>query len=201
MIITIDGPSGVGKGTVVRLLAQHYGFASMDTGLLFRRVAYLLLQQGGDPHNETDILKAAADLERTEAVPATEFRTEAISQTASKISMVLPLREKLLEVQRHFAEIKGNAIFDGRDMGTVVFPQADKKIFLTASTKIRAERRLKDLENQGLIGDFEEILRGIEERDLRDATRVIAPTKPAEDAFILDTSHLSIDDVFKKCVS
>lgn len=201
MIITVDGLSGVGKGTVARLLAQHYGFVFMDTGLLFRRVAYLLLQQGGDPSSEADVLKAAEDLDSTIHTPLSYFRTEEISQTASKISTHPALRQALLRVKRAFAMKEGNAVFDGRDMGTVVFPEADKKIFLTASAEIRAERRLKDLENQGIKGDFDEILKGIKERDLRDSTRSVAPTKPALDAFILDTSHLSIQDVFKECVS
>jgi cytidylate kinase len=201
MIITVDGLSGVGKGTVARLLAEHYGFVFMDTGLLFRRVAYLLLQQGGDPSKEADVLKAAEDLDTTTNIPLAHFRTEEISQTASKISTHPALRQALLRVKRTFALKEGNAVFDGRDMGTVVFPEAEKKIFLIASPEIRAERRLKDLENQGIKGDLEEILKGIKERDLRDSTRSVAPTKPALDAFVLDTSHLSIQEVFKECVS
>lgn len=201
MIITVDGPSGVGKGTLVRLLAHHYGFAFMDTGLLFRRVAYLLLHEKQGPYEERDILAAADLLEETNSLTPSVFRTEEVSRVASQISVCAPLRQKLVLIKRQFAEQEGNVIFDGRDMGTVVFPDADKKIFLTASSKVRAQRRLKDLENQGLSADFEGILSNIQERDLRDATRSIAPTKAAVDALVLDTSDLSIEDVFGKCVS
>jgi CMP/dCMP kinase len=201
MIITVDGPSGVGKGTLVRKLAHHYGFAWMDTGLLFRRVAYVLVQQQGDPQNQEDILHAADHMGGTDTLPAAVFRTERISQLASQISTCAALREKMVHFMHQFAHTEGNALFDGRDMGTVVFPHAQRKIFLIASPEIRAQRRLKDLENQGLSGSFEDILASIQERDLRDATRSIAPTKPAADALVIDTSSLSIDDVFNKCVS
>lgn len=201
MIITVDGFSGVGKGTLARRLASYYGFSFMDTGLLFRRVAYVLLQQQGDPDKEEDVLKAADDMTQADKVPMVQLRTEEVSQTASKISTYASLREKLLIVKRDFAAHEGNAVFDGRDMGTVVFPSADKKIFLKASAEIRAARRLKDLESQGIEGNLEQILQSIQERDLRDATRAIAPTQPAADAFILDTSELSIEEVFQACVS
>ena len=201
MIITVDGFSGVGKGTLARRLATHYGFAFMDTGLLFRRVAYVLLQQQGNPEKEKDVLNAAADIAQTDNIPMVQFRTENVSQTASKISTYQSLREKLLKIKHDFAAREGNAVFDGRDMGTVVFPQSDKKIFLKASAQIRAERRLRDLEAQGIKGNLVEILKSIQERDLRDATRAVAPTKPALDAFVLDTSTLSIEEVFQACVS
>jgi cytidylate kinase len=202
MIITIDGPSGVGKGTVARLLAEHYGFSYLDTGLLFRQVAFLFLQQKGDLNKEEDVLKALNNLDLQSEASSSKLRTDEISQVASKISTYPALRKELLAQQREFAKLKENkVVFDGRDMGTVVFPDAEKKIFLEASAEVRAKRRVKDLESQGMQAEFQDILISIQERDLRDATRSIAPTKPASDALIIDTSDLSIEAVFQKCVS
>ncbi|MDC0349262.1 (d)CMP kinase [Alphaproteobacteria bacterium] len=202
MIITIDGPSGVGKGTVARLLAKHYKFSYLDTGLLFRQVAFLLLTQKGDLNKEEDVLKALSALDLQSESASSKLRTDEVSQAASKISTYLALRKELLIRQREFATSKENkVVFDGRDMGTVVFPDAEKKIFLEASAEVRAKRRVDDLEGKGLQAEFQEILQSIQERDLRDATRAIAPTKPASDALIIDTSDLSIEDVFQRCVS
>ena len=202
MIITIDGPSGVGKGTVARLLAEHYGLSYLDTGLLFRQVAFLFLQQKGDLSKEEDVLKALNSLDLQSEASSSKLRTDEISQVASKISTYPALRKELLARQREFAKSKENkVVFDGRDMGTVVFPDAEKKVFLEASAEVRAKRRVKDLENQGMQAEFQDILTSIQERDLRDATRSIAPTKPASDALIIDTSDLSIESVFQKCVS
>ena len=202
MIITIDGPSGVGKGTVARLLAEHYGFSYLDTGLLFRQVAFFFLHLKGDLSKEEDVLRALRSLDLQSEPSSSNLRTDEISQVASKISIYPALRKELLARQREFAKSKQNkVVFDGRDMGTVVFPEAEKKVFLDASAEVRAKRRVKDLESQGMQVEFQDILTNIQERDLGDATRAIAPTKPASDALIIDTSDLSIEGVFQKCVS
>lgn len=201
MIITVDGFSGVGKGTLAKRLADYYGYAYMDTGLLFRRVAYVLLHQKGSPEREADILRAADHIQETEGLGPKNLRVEEVSQMASKISTYPALRQRLVQIKRAFAAQHSHTVFDGRDMGTEVFPQAEKKIFLFASPEVRAQRRYDDLKSQGIDSNFGDVLKNIQERDLRDSTRQIAPTKPAPDAFILDTSNLSKEEVFKTCVS
>ena len=199
MIIAVDGPSGVGKGTLSRALAEHYNLAFLDTGLIYRQAALLTLESNGDPQNESDVLKAieSFSFDNTEDP---RLRTEAISQGSSQLAVHLSVRQRLLELQQEFAQNPQGAILDGRDIGTMVLPHADKKIYLTAHTEVRAERRFTELQSRGMEATFDQVLADVKARDKRDAGRTHNPLRPADDAFILDTSYLSKDEVFQKAL-
>ena len=189
-MIAVDGPAASGKGTIARSLAKHFGLPHMDTGLLYRAVALNLWRWGGDPANEFEALRACSDLALDPADE--ELRSEPVSEIASRISAYPSVRTALLERQRAFAGQPGGAVLDGRDIGTVIAPGADVKLFVSASPAVRAERRFRELEKRGMPAGHAEVLADIRARDERDSTRAVAPLRPADDAILLDTSDLDV---------
>ncbi len=208
VVITIDGPSGSGKGTLSQMLARHLGYHLLDSGALYRLVALAAMNKGIDLHNESAVCEVATGLDVVfslknsgsaqillEGVEVTDaIRQEAVSMGASQVAAYLGVRAALLERQREFAVAPG-LIADGRDMGTTVFPNAQTKLFLTASAEARAERRYKQLRAKGESVDMGELVRDIRERDERDSNRNISPLRPAEDAVIIDSTAMTIDEV------
>ena len=209
MIITIDGPSGTGKTTIAKKVAERLGFTYFDTGALYRSFAWYCHTKGIDdedidailkliPHFDFQLLSENGDRKYFccgEEVTK-EIRTEEISWLSSKISKIKEVRENLKQIQIDFAK-KRNAVFEGRDLGTVIFPDADLKIFLTAAEKIRAERRYKEVVEKDPDSSFEEVYEKLKQRDQQDQKRAIAPLKKAADAVEIDTSHLTIDQVIE----
>ncbi len=189
-VIAVDGPAASGKGTIARALAKHFGLSHMDTGLLYRHVALNLWRWGGDPGNEFEALRACDNLGADDDDP--ELRSEPVSRIASAISAYPSVRAVLLERQQDFAARPGGAVLDGRDIGTVVAPGAQVKLFVTASPEVRARRRLKELEGRGMHTHFDEVLADIHARDERDSSRAVAPLCAADDAVELDTSELDV---------
>jgi cytidylate kinase len=204
MIVAIDGPSASGKGTLSKHLADHLGFAHLDTGKIYRAVGMMVVRGGGDPADESVALKAAKSLEpSTFADP--ELGGDIAAVAASKVAAIMSVRDLLLQFQRDFAAappggLKG-AVLDGRDIGTVVCPEAEIKLYVTASTDIRAERRHKELLECGESSIYARVLQDMKERDERDTNRSVAPLKPAEDAFILDTSDLDAEQAFSAALA
>ena len=186
-MIAVDGPAASGKGTIARALAKHFGLPHMDTGLLYRAVALNLWRWGGDPGNEFAALRACDDIGVEPDDP--ELRSEPVSKIASLISAYPSVRAALLNRQQDFARQPGGAVLDGRDVGTVIAPDADVKLFVTARPEARAERRLRELEGRGMTAHYEDVLADIRSRDERDSNRAVAPLKPAPDALLLDTSE------------
>jgi CMP/dCMP kinase len=199
MIIAVDGPAASGKGTLGRRLAAHYGLRHLDTGLLYRAVAKSMLERA---HRLDDVEQAvnAAKMLDPMAFDETELRRHAVGETASVISAIPQVRAALLAFQRDFGRTPPGAVLDGRDIGTVVFPDAEIKIFVTASPEARARRRAAELERAGERIDYPDVLADIRRRDQRDSERAAAPLKPAPDAHLLDTTHLDIDAAFRAAV-
>ena len=208
MIIAIDGPAAAGKGTLAGRLADQFGLAILDTGILYRAVGIKLVREGGDP----DDASAAADVARALApadLDADDLRTDAAADAASRVSAVPAVRQALLEFQRAFAEnppdiASGNAngaILDGRDIGTVVCPNADCKLFITADVEVRAKRRFLELRERGLDAIHGRVLADMKERDARDSDRAVSPLEPAKDALQLDTSEMDADQAFAAALS
>jgi len=189
-VIAVDGPAASGKGTIARAIAAHYGVPHMDTGLLYRAVALNLWRWGGDAASEFEALRAADMLSIDPADD--ELRSEPVSRIASSVSAYPSVRAALLKRQQDFAGQTGGAVLDGRDIGTVIAPEADVKLFVTASPEVRAQRRVRELLERGMPGHYEDVLADIRARDARDASRLVAPLKPAPDAIILDTSELDL---------
>ncbi len=200
MIIAVDGPSASGKGTLARRLAAAFGFAHLDTGLLYRAVGAAVLAAGGDPADPAAAVAAARKLDLTALDPAL-LRREEIGQAASMVAPIPEVRAALLDHQRRFAAAppgaKAGAVLDGRDIGTVVCPQAEVKIFVTASADQRARRRHKELLERGEASIYARVEAEMRARDHRDSERAAAPLRPAEDAEILDTDALSADEAFR----
>ena len=199
MIIAVDGPVAAGKGTLARRLAEALDCAYLDTGSIYRAVAARILAGGGDPEDPATAAAAAraltpADLERD------DLRLEQVGQAASQVAAIPAVREALLAFQRDFASRppggKGGAVLDGRDIGTVVCPDADKKFFLTASVEARAARRHKELIARGERSIYARVLQDLRERDARDSGRATAPLRAADDAVRLDTSGMDADEAF-----
>jgi cytidylate kinase len=190
-VIAVDGPAASGKGTIARALAAALSLPHMDTGLLYRAVALNLWRWGGDPSNEFEALRACGDLGFDPDDP--ELRSEPVSKIASAISAYPSVRTALLERQQDFARQPGGAVLDGRDIGSVIAPEAEVKLFVTATPEIRAERRMRELEARGMHAHFEEVLADILARDERDSTRAVAPLKQAPDSILLDTSALDVE--------
>jgi cytidylate kinase len=197
-VIAVDGPAASGKGTIARALAKHFGLPHMDTGVLYRAVALNLWRWGGDPANEFEALRAANDLNLDSDDP--ELRSEPVSKLASVVSAYSSVRTALLKRQRDFAGQEGGAVLDGRDIGTVIVPKADVKLFVTASPQVRAERRLKELESKGMHVHYDDVLADLRARDERDSRRTVAPLKPARDAILLDTSALGIAEAIAEAI-
>jgi cytidylate kinase len=199
MIIAIDGPAASGKGTLAKRLADHYGLRHLDTGLIYRAVAKALLDAGHSPRNQARAVAAAESLDPTRFdEPA--LKSQAIGEAASVISAIPEVRGALLAFQRRFGREPGGAVLDGRDIGTVIFPGAEVKIFVTAAPEVRARRRLAELEAAGAAADAAEVLADIRRRDERDMTRAAAPLRPAADAHLLDTTQLDIDAAFRAAI-
>jgi len=204
VIIAIDGPAAAGKGTLARRLAREFDFAYLDTGALYRAVGLTLLKRGINPADTTAAEEASANLDLS-LFDDPELRTEATGGAASKVAAMPAVRANLLDFQKNFASNppggKKGAVLDGRDIGTVVCPDADLKLFVTASAEVRAERRRLEMEGRGQAADFDAILADVRARDERDMGRKDAPLKPAEDALLLDTSNLDIDAVFLRAAN
>ena len=198
LVIAVDGPAASGKGTIARALANHLGLPHMDTGLLYRAVALKLWRWGGDPNVEFEALRACDDLGFDH--DDEELRSEPVSRIASRISSYPSVREALLERQKDFAGQAGGAVLDGRDIGTVIAPNANAKLFVTASAEVRAQRRVRELLTRGMPGHYDDVLLDIQARDERDANRDIAPLRQAEDADLLDTSDLDIDQSIARAI-
>jgi cytidylate kinase len=197
-VIAVDGPAASGKGTIARAVAQHYSLPHMDTGLLYRSVALKLWRWGGDASNEFEALRACDDLGFDPSDE--ELRSEPVSRIASKVSSYSSVRDALLQRQQDFAAQEGGAVLDGRDIGTVIAPDADAKLFVTARPEVRAQRRVRELLERGMPGHYEDVLLDIRARDERDATRDIAPLRQAIDADLLDTSDLDVDQAIAEAI-
>tara|TARA_R110000868_G_scaffold4533_1_gene28470 strand:- start:398 stop:1024 length:627 start_codon:yes stop_codon:yes gene_type:complete len=192
MIIAVDGPLASGKGTIAKALARHFGLPHLDTGALYRATAVAVLDAGIDPADESAAAAAARSLDIA-AIDETRIRTAAAGAMASRVAALPGVRAALYELQRDFAERPGGAILDGRDIGTVICPDADVKLYVTANAETRADRRWRELTAKGDPISYETVLAQTRERDSRDTERADAPMRPADDATLLDTSSLSID--------
>ncbi len=210
MVITIDGPAGSGKSTVAKIVAKELGFLYLDTGAIYRALGYLALSKGIDLNDEDKVVKLIDEMELDIKIQegsqriylnkediSEKIRTEEIGMAASTVSKHPKVRKALLDLQRRFA-LKNNLVAEGRDTGTVVFPEAKVKIFLTATPEVRAKRRLKELKEKGMHVNYNEILESILKRDRQDSERETAPLKPADDAVIIDTSELTVEEVVEK---
>ncbi|AOF97627.1 (d)CMP kinase [Sphingobium sp. RAC03] len=199
MIIAVDGPAASGKGTIAKALGRHYGVPVLDTGLLYRAVGLAVLKAGGDPDIESDALAACSFRDETLADPA--LRSEAVGSLASRVSVHQAVRDALVKRQRDFATQPGGAILDGRDIGTVIAPDAHAKLFVTASVHVRAQRRYQDALSHGGHPDMDSLIADIQARDTRDMSRDHAPLKVADGADLLDTSDLSIDAAVRQAIA
>jgi CMP/dCMP kinase len=198
-VIAIDGPAAAGKGTLARRLARHLGYAYLDTGLLYRAVGMRMLDAGTEPWDSSAATKVVEGL-AAEELNHPDLRSDEAAAAASHVAAIPSVRRALLAFQRRFAESPPNgeagAVLDGRDIGTVVCPSADLKLFVTASPEVRAVRRLKELRERGLEAIDNGVLREMQERDSRDSTRIVSPLVPASDAIVIDTTGLDPDAVF-----
>ncbi|MEI4234496.1 (d)CMP kinase [Roseovarius sp. D22-M7] len=191
--IAIDGPAAAGKGTIGRALAAHYGFAHLDTGLLYRATGRRMM-------SGLDAIEAAQSLQ-PEDLKADDLRTSDVSQAASHVAAIPEVRQALLDFQRAFARRAGGAVLDGRDIGTVICPEADVKLFVTASDAERARRRHKEMVESGHDVTPDAVMEDLRQRDERDSARAAAPLRPAEDAHRLDTSEMSIDEAIARAIA
>ncbi|MFL0585997.1 (d)CMP kinase [uncultured Sphingomonas sp.] len=199
MIIAVDGPAASGKGTIAKALARHYNLPHLDTGLLYRAVAATVRRLELDPTREADAVAACDFDELTLADPV--LREEEIGKLASVVSAHPLVRAALLQRQKRFAHQEGGAVLDGRDIGTVIAPDADAKLFIRATPTIRARRRHNELISHGASVSFDQVLADIRARDTRDSSRSTAPLVPANDAALLDTSFLSIEASIEKAIA
>ena len=198
MIIAVDGPTASGKGTIAKALAAHYGLPHLDTGLLYRAVGRQVALNGGDPDNEADAQTACTFPDSRLADP--ELRSEDTGGLASRVSVHPKVRLALYDRQRQFALQLGGAVLDGRDIATVIAPEAEVKLFVIASVAARAERRFREMRAAGRPVTLAEITADLAARDLRDATRSAAPLVQAEGAIVLDTSLLSPDEAISRAI-
>jgi CMP/dCMP kinase len=199
MIIAVDGPAASGKGTIARALAQHYGLPHLDTGLLYRAVAATVLREDLDPAREADAVSACSFEDYLLNDPW--LRTDEVGKAASVVSAHPLVRAALLNRQKKFARQPGGAVLDGRDIGTVIAPDADVKLFVKATPMIRAQRRHLELRKNGVLTSLDKVLADIRARDERDSKRSEAPMLQAPDASLLDTSFLSIDAAVQRAIA
>lgn len=197
MVVAIDGPAASGKGSLARRLAYHFGLGYLDTGLLYRAVGMRVLYADQKPEDVAAAIAAARAI-NAQDLANPKLRGERIGQAASVVSAMPEVRQALLEYQHRFAAMENGAVLDGRDIGTVICPAADYKFFITASLEARAKRRHKELQDYGVTVDYQSVYDDLVERDARDATRAVAPMKPAEDAVVIDTSGMTMNEVFEK---
>ena len=199
-VVAIDGPAAAGKGTVSKAVAEHFGFAHLDTGLLYRVVGRVALENVGPSLDEAEVISlltkvTEADLKRN------DLRTAAVAQAASKVAVIPEVRSALINFQRKFAARAGGAVLDGRDIGTVICPDADVKLFVTAVAEVRAQRRYEELLGRGEKTAYETVLENVKARDARDSERAVAPLVAAEDAITIDTSEMSIKTAINAAIA
>jgi len=199
MIIAIDGPAASGKGTIAKLVAAHYGLAHLDTGTLYRAVARDTLARGWDPADPRAALASARALDPSTLCDP-KLRAPGLGEAASVVANHPEVREELLAYQRTFARTKSGAVLDGRDIGTVICPDANVKLFVTATPEERARRRYLELKQAGVVMSETDLLADIKRRDERDKNRAAAPLRKAPDAYLLDTTNLAIDAAFKAAI-
>ena len=210
MIVAVDGPAGSGKGTVTKRIEKELGFLNLDTGATYRCVALEVLRRGISLNDEKEIIKVANEIDiqiKNEGEKdiillngedvSKEIRTKEVTQIVSQVSSIIPVREKMVEVQRNLAKGK-NVIVEGRDIGTVVFPNADIKIYLDASEEVRAKRRYEENKQNGIDTTYEEVLENVRMRDYNDMHKKVGALKKADDAILVDSTNLSIDEVVNK---
>jgi CMP/dCMP kinase len=200
LLIAVDGPAASGKGTIARALARHFGLPHMDTGMLYRAVALTMFRFGGDPKSEFEALRACEGVPQVDPTDD-ELRSEVVGSIASRISAYAGVRAALRDRQRHFAEQAAGAVLDGRDIGTVIAPEARVKIFVTATPEVRAQRRVRELLERGMPAHLEDVLVDIRARDARDAGREAAPLIQADDAELLDTSEMDVDEAIAAAIA
>src|SRR5579872_1237580 len=199
MIIAIDGPAASGKGTIARQIADVYGLHHLDTGLIYRAVAKAMLDAGHSPDNVAEATAAAVALDPAE-FDEQALKVQTITEAASVVAAIPEVRQALMNYQRQFATKPPGAVLDGRDIGTVIAPGADVKLFVIASPEVRAARRTRELQLRGEKASRDEVLADLRRRDERDSRRTAAPLKPAPDAHLLDTTHLDIDAAFRAAI-
>jgi len=199
ILIAVDGPAASGKGTIARALAKHYRLPHMDTGILYRAVALTMVRFGGDPASEFEAVRACEGTPQVDTADP-DLRSEIVGSIASRISAYPGVRAALLERQRNFAAQPSGAVLDGRDIGTVIAPNATAKLFVTASAEVRARRRVAELLARGIQAHLPDVLIDIRARDERDSGRDAAPLKQAEDADLLDTSEMDIDEAIAAAI-
>jgi len=204
VIIAVDGPAASGKGTLSRRLAKHLGYAHLDTGKIYRAVGQSVLLSGGDPSDPENALKAAREL-TPEALSDPNLTADTVATAASKVAVIDAVRAELLTFQQNFAKTppdgRPGAILDGRDIGTVVCPEANVKLFVDAGVEVRAERRYKELLDRGEKIIYARVLQELKDRDDRDRNRAVAPLIAASDAFVLDTSVLGPEEAFRAALA
>ncbi len=203
-IIAIDGPSASGKGTIARKLAAHYNFAHLDTGLLYRAVGMAVVNAGKDPSDPVAAEHAARTLNPAQLTDIENLRSDEAGVAASKVGAIPAVRTALLKFQKDFCTAppdgKKGAVLDGRDIGTIIAPDAPVKIFVTASPQARATRRFKELQDRGLSTTYNEVVADMQARDTRDSERATAPSKPASDAILLDTTDLTAEQALAEAI-
>jgi len=199
MIIAIDGPAASGKGTLGKRLAAHYGLRHLDTGLLYRAVAKAVIDSGHSPQDRAQATAAAHALDLA-GFDEVALKSQAVGEAASLVSAIPQVRAALLDLQRRFARQAPGAVLDGRDIGTVICPDADVKIFITAEPEVRANRRVLEFQARAEPANPADVLADIRRRDERDSSRAIAPLRPAADAHVLDTTRLDADAAFRAAV-
>lgn len=200
LLIAVDGPAASGKGTIARALARHFGLPHMDTGMLYRAVALSMFRFGGDPGSEFEAVRACEGLAQVDPSDE-ELRSEIVGSIASRISTYPGVRAALLDRQRQFAGQQSGAVLDGRDIGSVIAPAATAKLFVTATVEVRARRRVAELAARGMPAHYDDVLIDLRARDERDSGRAAAPLSRANDADLLDTSALSVDEAIAEAIA